>query len=370
MNKNIGSRILILSYFDQVEGPKIFYSKIKFKPLTNNLLELILISCDKENPLPIAFERFQIMNYRFCIPSKFARGKNEEFLITYVINEPSTENLRSLKFKTTILKEYAHELKNLKELPKILYEKREYRKKLTDLWSSKFKKDFLEILDRYESRLALPSVGKPQKEDILTLKINIKPEILIYILHSFFFRKRILILVEKNLSYLIPLLNNFIDYIFQNSFTGDIMIKTKSQYKKKREFFEEYTIMNKKQVINDTHRLIEMNHLKYEREIVRSFYNNYNSSIDDVKEKLEGIYILSRQIYNFFERNDNSEPMTPRDVIKHLSDALSVKKIKKGYLYYLSDIVRAYFGSGIVWRWVSIGEKIDSMWKASASDSI
>ena len=96
--------------------------------------------------------------------------------------------------------------------------------------------------------MALPSTGTPQKEDILTFKINIKPEILIYIIHSVFFRKRVLILVEKNLSFLIPLLNNFIEFIFQNSFTGDILIKTKSQYKKKRELYEEYTLMNEKQV--------------------------------------------------------------------------------------------------------------------------
>jgi hypothetical protein len=105
--------------------------------------------------------------------------------------------------------------------------------------------------------------------------------------------------------------------------------------------------------------------LKYEKELVRTFYNknDNDSSLLDLKERLEGIYIITRHIFNFYERNDKERPFTPRIVIKHLEESLAVKKIRKQYLYFLTDIIRAYFGLNIVWRWDKLGEKIDDLWK-------
>ncbi len=166
------------------------------------------------------------------------------------------------------------------------------------------------------------------------------------------------------MSFLIPSLTNFIDYIFQNSFTGDILFKTRSQYKKNRELYSKYIVMDDKKVIDEVRKLINTNQLKYERDIVRAFYinNDDNSSILDLKERLEGIYMLSKQIFNFFERNNNEGAVFPRTVIKHFEESLLIKKIKKEYLYFLSNIVRAYFGPDIVWYWIKLGEKIDMMW--------
>ena len=69
------------------------------------------------------------------------------------------------------------------------------------------------------------------------------------------------------MSFLIPSLTNFIDYIFQNSFTGDILFKTKSQYKKNRELYDKYIVLDDKKMINEARKLINTNQLKYERDI-------------------------------------------------------------------------------------------------------
>ncbi len=158
------STILIISYFDQIKGPTVFYGEQKFKPLNSSLLDMLMIIGDEETPFPVAFEKFQTLNYKFHIHSKFARGGNEIFMITYVVNESSAENFKSLKFKSQILKEFAYEMQNMKEIPKILFEKRQTRKKLRDLGPNKFRRILIEKCNKYNTLLTLPLAGKPQKE--------------------------------------------------------------------------------------------------------------------------------------------------------------------------------------------------------------
>ena len=365
MKKNEDTNKLFIYYFDQVEGPRLFFSKDEYNPFNSVILDMLLSYGGGEKAFPIAFEDFQTLNYRFYIASKFARSGFEEFMITFMVNEQSMETFKSLKLKSQIIKEFAHELKNIKEIPKILFEKRKTRKEIRDMGYHKFKETLLATYDKYYDLFSLPFAGIPKEETISNLKCKIKSEILIYIIHASLFRKNILVLIKKELKYLIPELNNFTNYIFQKSFTGDILIKTKSQYKKNRVLYEGYIMMNEKDLVNETRKLINSNQLKYENELIRTFYNNNDeiSNVLNLKERLEGIYILARYIYNFYERNVDDEPFTPRTVIKHLEESLLVKKIKKQYLYFLTDIIRAYFGLSIVWRWDKLGEKIDELWK-------
>ncbi|MHA2006215.1 MAG: hypothetical protein ACXABO_16485 [Promethearchaeota archaeon] len=356
---------LYLFYFDQVEGPKLFFSKHKTIPFDNIILDMLLSYAGGDKPFPIAFEAFQTLNYRFYIPSKFARSGFEEFLITFLVDNHSTENVKSLKLKSQIFKEFAHELKNLKDFPKILEEKRKSRKHIEQMGYNKFKNNLLEMYNKYYERLNLLSAGKPSKEMISKLKIKIKSEILIFIIHACLFRTNVLVLVNKEKAFIISELNNFINYIFQNSFTGDVIIKSKPHYKKNRLLYEGYIVIDERKLINETRNLVNSNQLKYETEIVRNFYNNNDSDscILDLKERLEGIYILTKLIYNFYEREGDGKIFTPKIVMKHLEESLSVKKIRKQYLYFLTDIIRAYFGLNIIWRWDQLGEKIDDLWK-------
>ncbi|MHA2399038.1 MAG: hypothetical protein ACXADU_09135 [Promethearchaeota archaeon] len=364
MNSTNETKKLYIFYFDQVEGPKLFFSNHDTNPFDSVMLDMLLGYGGGEKPFPIAFEEFQTLNFRFYIPSKFARSGFEEFMLTFMVNERSTENFKSLKLKSQIIKEFAHELKNLKDFPKILAEKRKNRKDIGELGYSKFRNALTEIYHKYFDLFSLPLAGKPEEESILKLKNNIKQEILIYIIHACLFRKRVLVSIKKEFNGLIPELNNFINYIFQQSFTGDILIKSKSQYKKNKQLFEGYVVMGEKAIVNETRRLINSNQLKYERELIRTFYNDDSKScILDLKERLEGIYMLSRHIYNFYERNNNGKIFTPRSVVKHLEESLLVKKIRKQYLYFLTDIIRVYYGLSIVWRWDKLGEKIDDLWK-------
>lgn len=365
MNDIKDTRKLYIFYFDQVEGPKLFFSANNFNPFNGVLLDMLLSYGGGEKPFPIAFEEFQTLNYKFYISSKFARSGFEEFMITFLVNEPSLENFKSLKLKSQIIMEFAHELKNLKEFPKILSEKRNSRKDIADLGYNKFRGNLSDLYNKYFDLLSLPFAGKPSEETIFKLKINVKSEILIFIIHACLYRKKLLVLVKKDYKYLIPELITFIDYIFQTSFTGDILIKSKSQFKKNRQLYEGYIVMDEKEIVNETRKLINSNHLKHEVDLVRTFYNNndHNSSVLDLKERLEGTYILTKHLFNYYERNDEKKPISPRALIKHLEESLSVKKLKKQYLYFLTDVIRAYFGLNIIWEWDKLGEKLDGLWQ-------
>jgi len=365
MKKKEDTNRLFIFYFDQVEGPKMFFSKEEYSPFNSVILDMLLSYGGGEKAFPIAFEDFQTINYRFYISSKFARSGFEEFMITFMVSEQSTETFKSLKLKSQTIKEFAHELKIIKEIPKILSEKRKSRREIRDMGYNKFNETLLATYNKYYDLLSLPFAGRPKEETISNLKRNIKSEVLIYIVHACLFRKNILVPIKKELSYMIPDLNNFIDYVFQKSFTGDILFKTKSQYRKNRQLYEGYVIMGEKALVNEIRKMINSNQLKYENELIRTFYNNNdnNSCVLNLKERLEGIYILARHICNYYERNGNEGPFTPRIVIKHLEESLLVKKIRKQYLYFLTDVIRAYFGLSIVWRWDRLGEKIDELWK-------
>jgi hypothetical protein len=322
---------LFIFYFDQVEGPKVFYSKEENSPFNSVILDMLLSYGGGEKPFPIAFENFQTLNYRFYISSKFARSGFEEFMITFMVNEQSNETFKSLKLKSQIIKEFAHELRSIKEIPKILAEKRKTRREIEDMGYNRFKETLLAIYRKYYELFSLPFAGIPKEENITRLKKNIKSEILIYIIHACLFRKSILVSIKKEITFSIPDLVNFLDYIFQKSFTGEILIKTKSQYKKNKQLYEGCIVMDEKDLVNETRKSINSNQLRYESELIRTFYNDNESisSVLNLKEKLEGIYILARYIYNFYERNGNEGPFTPRLVIKHLEESLLVKKIRK-----------------------------------------
>jgi hypothetical protein len=359
------TRKLYIFYFDQVEGPKLFFSKHEVNPFDGVILDMLLGYGGGEKPFPIAFEDFQTLNYRFYISSKFARSGFEEFMITFLVDEQTNENFKSLKLKSQIIQEFAHELKNLKELPKILYEKRKNRKELEELGYNKFKNSLLDLYDKYFNLFTLPFSGKPKEETIMKLKINIPPEVFIYIVHACLYRQKTLVLLRKEFTHLILEVNNLIDYIFQKSFTGEVVIRSKSQYKKNRQLYEGYIVMYEKDIINETRKLLNSHQLKYETDLIRTFYNNHDndSCVLDLKEKLEGIYILTKYLFNYYERGDFKKPVSPRTLVKYLEDSLKFKKIRKQYLYFLTDLIRAYFGLNIVWEWDKLGEKIDDLWK-------
>lgn len=120
---------LILSYFNEIKGPKIFYCKNLLSSIKQADLGKILDVLDYnigEETYIFAFRKHHIINYLFYINSNFARGGQDLLMISYVI-EPTylrkkfIDEFRYLESKKKILEEYAKKLKSFYELPSILH---------------------------------------------------------------------------------------------------------------------------------------------------------------------------------------------------------------------------------------------------------
>ncbi len=122
---------LIISYFNEIEGPKIFYCKNLLSSIKHVDLEKILDVLDYnigEETYIFAFRKHQIINYLFYINSKFARGGQDLIMISYVI-EPeyfrmkNIDEFKYLESKKPILEKYAKDLKALSEFSNFLHNK-------------------------------------------------------------------------------------------------------------------------------------------------------------------------------------------------------------------------------------------------------
>mgnify|MGYP006278775925 CR=1 FL=1 len=89
---------LVLSYFDNIFGPKVFYTNPT--PLSNNLEPELLkyMNIDVPEGLIAGFsttldEKVKIINYSFEIPSEWARGKRELLMISIIVKNDYRTNM-------------------------------------------------------------------------------------------------------------------------------------------------------------------------------------------------------------------------------------------------------------------------------------
>jgi GTPase SAR1 family protein len=116
----------------------------------------ILEFSDEEGNFVFTFRKYQTVNHIFYIDSEYARGGKELLMITYLIRaayfkDEITDVYNYLLSKTPDLEKFASELKNFNGLTELLHthKKRTNQKSILGLASKKFKKDFLNIFNRY-----------------------------------------------------------------------------------------------------------------------------------------------------------------------------------------------------------------------------
>ena len=174
------------------------------------------------------------------------------------------------------------------------------------------------------------------------IKLHIKPEMLIAILQYVFHKRKILILLENNLSYLKNTVINFFDFIFEDSFKINIVILIKAEFLKKDYFYGDYIIFEKGNVSGSA--LIEEspNGSKSEEEIIETYFreNDVNIGRENLRYKIQEIYALSKAILEFYRMRGNI--LVLKAARKHLENIFFLK-IKKDYFHFLTDIVKNYF---------------------------
>jgi len=152
--------ILCISYFDQIIGPNQFYCQESLDDIEHPNLNRILEFNDEPGSFIFAFRKYQTVNHIFNIPSKYARGGEELFMISYMIRAAYFRNeivdvFKYLESKKSILESYAEELKSLSELPEVLHNKNRsgLNRNIFEVGSENFKKDFLKLHEKYIKKL-------------------------------------------------------------------------------------------------------------------------------------------------------------------------------------------------------------------------
>jgi len=157
--------ILCVSYFDTILGPNTLYCNSTLNTKEHPDLGRILEFSDEEGSFVFTFRKYQTINHIFYIDSEYARGGKEMLMITYLIRaayfkDEITDVYNYLLSKTPDLETFASELKDFNGLTELLHshKNRTNHKNTLSLASKKFKKDFLNIFNRYLEKLT-PQIG-------------------------------------------------------------------------------------------------------------------------------------------------------------------------------------------------------------------
>jgi len=208
--------------------------------------------------------------------------------------------------------------------------------------------------------LELKNKVKPQDIDVFSVKMNLKPEILIHALNAFLLKKKILILINHDIE-LKKSIDFFFRYLFQGSFKIDLSIETRKNYKRNKDFYESHVILGKKTLSVNKQYL--NNKFKREKDVINCFYNEVDSlsSIINLRDKIREFYILSNKICESFEEKGRPQYFSRKNVIKDLENTYYIK-IKKDYFFFLNNIVKNYFNVKIMWFQDYVADKIEEMW--------
>ena len=181
---------------------------------------------------------------------------------------------------------------------------------------------------------------------LLSIRMNVQPETLIYILRSCFRKKRILLLIDEHLDYLRNPIKLFFKIIFEKSFFIDIFILTKKEFQESKDMFENSVILEGKHHVGENSHGIDLNNSNFEQDIIRDFYQDEvkMSELINLRERLEELYALSESIFNYFERQTGK--YSSRTLIDYLEESFFIK-ISNNYLDFLIKIVRDYYGKEI-----------------------
>ncbi|MFX0069737.1 MAG: hypothetical protein ACFFAO_01475 [Candidatus Hermodarchaeota archaeon] len=219
------------------------------------------------------------------------------------------------------------------------------------------------LLDEFDPKSEKVIEKKPEDIDIIEVKMNIRPEMMMYAIGGSFSKKKILIVIDHDLEYLETTLFNFFDFIFHKSFNVNLLILTKGSYKKRKKFYEDYLVLYSKEIIGKNKKEFNATDLKLEEDLVKEFYTEGDSivSIKNLKDRLRQIHALSFKLLEYYKKQGDNQPLQVRKAIRFLEDTHFIK-IKKSFFSSLVEIVKTYFDANIILVQDMLTDKINQMW--------
>ena len=311
---------LLISYFDQVLGPTVFYCNKQLNEFTRNELQKLLDFDMRDQHIILTNNKYYSINYSFLINSDCSRGGYEQMLISYLINEVDIKNkslevLKFLKSKEHLIEQMANEIKTIDWIPPLLNRrKKSFQDKVLNLISEEKRKDFTTLYNKYHN-LLFPDGSRFECENFIFYPINCP-------------------YCNTTRNIRIP------DYIINDT-------------KKVRKIF-----IPKFKVCEHSFLVIINNRLKqhtYESvDYALSDYDNASLKIEEIDS------ILAEKLYEYLRKRNLKKPVYPRGLIKHFHNFLNLK-INKNYLYYLCEVVKENFNLNIIWAKEQFFENLEEL---------
>jgi len=187
------------------------------------------------------------------------------------------------------------------------------------------------LLEDIEPKTEIITELKPQDIDTIEIKINIRPEILIYAIRGSINKKRILIVIENDLEFLKNTIFDFFDFIFHRSFDTHLLIQTKEHYKNNKGHYSEYLVLEGKNISGKMKKALRLSDLKLEEEIIKDFYieGDLVLGLISLREKIREIYTLSQKLLEYYNKQEQLQPLQTRKAIRFLEDTHFIKINKR-----------------------------------------
>ncbi|MBD3211003.1 MAG: hypothetical protein GF311_00200 [Candidatus Lokiarchaeota archaeon] len=184
-------------------------------------------------------------------------------------------------------------------------------------------------------------ISKADKIDLVLIKLNLPATLIAYLLKSILLGQEILILNDQN--YLYEHIQEFIEYITENSFDTNFKIIPREDYINNKKEYKNYVILEGNEIVNDKDNLLSDNKLNVERTIVEKFLaeSDERSSLIVLKNEIQKSYSLAEKIIEFINSYEGKE-IQSKKIIDFLAKEENIN-IKIPYLRYLLDIVEHYF---------------------------
>ena len=188
----------------------------------------------------------------------------------------------------------------------------------------------------------------PEKDivDVDLIKLNLSALELSYILKSIFSKQKIVVILDQ--LFLYAHFQNFFKYITRNTFEIDLHLTSNETYKKNKKEFTNYMVFREKEILVNNKKIINVNKLDIEKEIVYKFLSERELGFSylKLKNEIQKAYDFSKLIFDLITTKNKEEKPNALKIRSFLEEAYKIK-ISPLYMNFLIEIVKYYFGSSI-----------------------
>ncbi len=184
------------------------------------------------------------------------------------------------------------------------------------------------------------------------VKMNVYQPTFWYIFRTLLFGKKVLLVVDSDVRYLIPNVLKFFHFLFEDLLEVNLQIIGESEFTEKTNEFQNFVIIKNLDVVKDKQNLIKSYSLAVEKEITHMFFenNNHEASLIDLKDKIQDIYRISRVTRDFLEDylkefkegGKKSKKLNIYTIIRYLKKNQKIN-VSLRYCDYIVQIVKNYY---------------------------